>query len=279
MTPLWFMLALFGISILAGFLGSLLGIGGGIILTPALTLLLGVDIRYAIGASLVSVIATSSGAAAAYVRERMANIRVAMLLEIGTTVGALIGASVGGYVGKNWLFVIFGLMLGYSSLVMLRKRRDLGGVDVPPDRLADRLRLHDAYFDEAAGREIPYKVTHTKVGVALMVVAGAASGLLGIGSGSLKVPAMDLAMRLPIKVSTATSNFMMGVTAAASAGIYFARGDINPFIAAPVAAGVLMGATLGSRILGKIQSHTVRLLFVLVLLLVSAQMLWKGLRP
>jgi uncharacterized membrane protein YfcA len=246
------------------------------VVTPALTLLLGIDIRYAIGASLVSVIATSSGAAAAYVRERMANIRVAMLLEIGTTSGALMGAYMAEYVSKKWLFVIFGLMLGYSSIVMLRKRKDLGGVDVPADRLADRLKLHDTYFDQAVGREIPYRVAHTKIGLAFMVVAGAVSGLLGIGSGSLKVPAMDLAMRLPIKVSTASSNFMMGVTAAASAGIYFARGDINPFIAAPVAAGVLLGATLGSRILGKIQSNTIRLLFVVVLLLGSVQMLWKG---
>jgi len=155
-----------------------------------------------------------------------------MLLELGTTAGALTGAFLAGVVGGRWLFVIFGLVLGYSALAMLRKRKRGAAADVPPDRLADRLRLHGTYYDEAEGREIAYRVTHTPLGLCLMYVAGVVSGLLGIGSGALKVPAMDLAMRLPIKASTATSNFMIGVTAAASAGVYFARGDINPFIAA-----------------------------------------------
>ena len=278
MTPLLFCLVTFGISIGAGVVGSLLGLGGGIIVVPALTLLLGIDIRYAIGASVVSVIATSSGAAAAYVRERMTNLRVAMLLEIGTTTGALSGAFLAGVVGGRWLFVVFGLVLGYSALAMFRHRHDPPGGGVPADRLADRLRLHGSYFDGAEGREVGYRVARTPLGLALMYLAGVVSGLLGIGSGALKVPAMDLAMRLPIKASTATSNFMIGVTAAASAGVYFARGDIDPFVAAPVAAGVLLGATAGSRLLARLHGGRIRVAFVVVLLWVSAQMLWKGIR-
>ena len=233
MTPVLFVLATLGISLAAGVLGSLLGLGGGIIVVPALTLILHVDIRYAIGASIVSVIATSSGAAAAYVREHMTNLRVAMLLELATTSGALTALSFRRGRGR-WLYIIFGVVLGYSAIVMFRKRHDPTGEKIPPDKLADRLKLHSSFFDPAENREIVYRVTHTKLGLVLMYIAGVVSGLLGIGSGSLKVPAMDLAMRLPIKVSTATSNFMIGVTAAASAGFYFARGDIDPFIAAPV---------------------------------------------
>jgi uncharacterized membrane protein YfcA len=277
MTPLDFTLLTFVSSVAAGVLGSLLGLGGGIIVVPVLTLLLHIDIRYAIGASIVSVIATSSGAAASYVRERMTNLRVAMVLEIATTCGAITGAYVAGKVEGRWLFLIFGVIMGYSALAMFRKRHE-HHASAPPDRWADRLRLHDAYFDPAAGRVIDYRVTRTPIGFALMYVAGIVSGLLGIGSGALKVPAMDLAMGLPIKVSTATSNFMIGVTAAASAGVYFARGDIDPFVAAPVAAGVLMGATAGSKLLGRLQGRVIRLVFVVVLLWVSAQMFVKGLR-
>jgi uncharacterized protein len=277
MTPLGFTLLAFGISVVAGVLGSLLGLGGGIIVVPALTLLLGIDIRYAIGASIVSIIATSSGAAAAYVRERMTNLRVAMLLEIGTTTGAMTGAFLSGVVSVRWLYIIFGVILGYSAIAMFRKRHHLASV-VPADRWADRLGLHSEYFDEADDLTIAYRVTRTPVGLGLMYVAGVVSGLLGIGSGALKVPAMDLAMGLPIKVSTATSNFMIGVTAAASAGVYFMRGDINPFIAAPVAAGVLVGATAGARLLGRIQSKNIRLTFVIILIWISLQMLLKGVR-
>lgn len=278
MTPIEFFLAAFAISLTAGLLGSLLGLGGGIIVIPALTLLLGVDIRYAIGASIVAVIATSSGAAAAYVRERMTNLRVAMFLEIATTAGALSGAYLAGVISAHWLYIIFGVIMGYSAIAMFRKRKQSLTAETPPDALVDRLRLHASYYDQAEQQEIAYNVTRPKLGLGLMYVAGVVSGLLGIGSGALKVPAMDLAMRLPIKVSTATSNFMIGVTAAASAGVYFARGDINPFIAAPVATGVLGGATAGSRLLGRIDSAAIRTIFVVVLLWVSAQMLLKGVR-
>jgi uncharacterized membrane protein YfcA len=236
-----------------------------------------VNIRFAIGASIVSVIATSSGAAAAYVRERMTNVRVAMFLEVATTAGAITGAFLAGVVDARWLYVTFGLVMGYSAVAMFRKRREVTPAEVPASALADRLGLHGSYYDEAVGREIRYRVTGARRGLGLMYLAGTVSGLLGIGSGALKVPAMDLAMRLPIKVSTATSNFMIGVTAAASAGIYFARGDIDPFIAAPVAAGVLAGATAGSRLLRRLHSAVIRTVFIAVLVWVSAEMLLKGL--
>ena len=274
-TVIEFVLITFGISLAAGLAGAILGLGGGIIVVPALTLLLDVPIRLAVGASIVSVIATSSGAAAAYVREHMTNLRVGMFLEIGTTTGAITGAFIAGHIPLQWLFIIFGVMMGYSAIEMFRNRREEGG-PVPPDWWADKLRLHGSYFDQVLQKQIDYRVTHTAIGVFLMYVAGCVSGLLGIGSGALKVPSMDLAMRLPIKVSTATSNFMIGVTAAASAGVYFARGEISPLVAAPVAAGVLIGATSGSLVLPRLQNRRIRLLFVLVLLWISAQMLWKG---
>lgn len=278
MTPLAFALLIFALALLAGFLGSLLGLGGGIIVVPALTLLFGIDIRLAIGASIVSVIATSTGAAAAYVRERMTNLRVAMFLEIGTTLGAISGAYLAGRLHTHWLFILFGALLAISAFAMLRRPHASTETRVPPSAIADRLRLHSSYFDEATERERAYTVTRPTLGLALMYLAGIASGLLGIGSGVLKVPAMDLAMHLPIKVSSATSNFMIGVTAAASAGLYFMRGQIDPFLAAPVAIGVLVGATAGSRVLGRIQPRAIRIVFVGVLLFVAAQMLVKGLR-
>jgi uncharacterized membrane protein YfcA len=277
MSPIGFFAVVLAMSLAAGTLGSLLGLGGGIIVVPGLTLLLGIDIRFAIGASIVSVIATSSGAAAAYVRDRLTNLRVAMFLELGTTCGALCGAFLAGVVSGRVLHVVFGLVLASSALAMFRKRDGEAGA-VPADPLADRLGLHGSYYDHAEGRKICYRVTAAKRGLAMMFGAGTVSGLLGIGSGALKVPAMDLAMRLPMKVSTATSNFMIGVTAAASAGVYFARGDINPFIAAPVAAGVLIGSTAGARLLGRLRSSRIRSLFVVVLVVVAAQMLWKGIR-
>lgn len=278
MTPLQFCIEVFLISIAAGVLGSIFGLGGGTIVVPALTLAFGLDIRYAIGASVVSIIATSSGAAAAYVKERLTNLRVAMLLELGTTTGAITGAYLAGLIQTRWLFVIFGLMMGYSALRMLKGPEKHGPEGVPPDAWSDRFRLHGSYFDYSLNREIVYRVTRAKTGLALMFGAGVVSGLLGIGSGALKVPAMDLAMRLPIKVSTATSNFMIGVTGAATAGVYFFRGDIDPFIAAPVAAGVLAGALIGSRVLPRLQNESIRRAFVVVLLWVSAQMFFKGVK-
>ena len=275
MSPLLFVIVVAAISVVAGFLGALLGLGGGIIIVPTLTLLLGVDIRLAIGASIVSVIATSSGAAAAYVRDRMANIRVAMFLELGTAAGAITGAYLAGILNPRFLFILFGLILAYSAFAMLRGRKSTEQeIEVGP--WARVLKLKSSYFDDAVGEEIVYQPVRARIGLALMYFAGVISGLLGIGSGSLKVPAMDLAMELPIKVSTATSNFMIGVTAAASAGVYFSRGQIDPFIAGPVAIGVMGGAFIGSHTLGRISSRSVRFTFVVVLTIIAAQMLFKG---
>ncbi|MDA8070893.1 MAG: sulfite exporter TauE/SafE family protein [Actinomycetota bacterium] len=276
MTPIDLVVLLFLISIVAGILGSLIGLGGGVVVVPVLTLLFHVDIRLAIGASIVSVIATSSGAAAAYVRERMTNLRAGMFLEIATTTGAVTGAYVTTYLPARFLFVLFGAVMAYSSVATYRKRHADHPLAVSHDRIANAMRLHGSYYDEAIHKEIVYKVTGTKPGLAIMYVAGLVSALLGIGSGALKVPAMDLAMHLPMKVSTATSNFMIGVTAAASAGIYFARGQIDPIIAAPVAAGVLGGATLGAKALGKIESKTIRLIFVVVLIVIAIEMFQRG---
>jgi uncharacterized membrane protein YfcA len=167
--------------------------------------------------------------------------------------------------------------MAYSSLMMFRQRRELASEGIRPAPLSDYLGLHNSYYDPAVGREVHYRVGNTPVGLGMSYFAGVISGLLGIGGGALKVTAMDLAMRLPIKVSSATSNFMIGVTAAASAGVYFMRGDIDPFIAAPVATGVLIGATFGSRLLGRMQSSTVRVAFIAILLFISAQMIFKGL--
>jgi len=275
-SPLLFILAVGAISLVAGFIGSLLGLGGGLIVVPALTLLFHVDIRLAIGASIVSVIATSSGAAAAYVRDRLANMRVAMFLELGTTLGAITGAYLAGIIHPRFLFILFGLILGYSAFAMLRGRRRSEEEEVQVGPWARVLRLRSSYFDHAAGEEIIYQPVRARIGLALMYIAGVVSGLLGIGSGAMKVPAMDLAMELPIKVSAATSNFMIGVTAAASAGVYFSRGQIDPFIAAPVAIGVLAGALAGSHTLGRIGSRPMRMTFVVVLVLIAAQMLLKG---
>lgn len=276
--PLEFGGLVFACSLVAGLLGSLLGLGGGIIVTPLLTLGFGLDIHLAIGASLLSVIATSSGAAAAYAREHLANLRVSMLLEIGTTSGAMSGALLAGLVHRRILFITFGVILGYSALRMLQNHIAETAAKVPPSAWADRLHLHDRYFDEAEQRWISYRVARPGIGLVLMYVAGLVSGFLGIGSGALKVPAMDMTMRLPIKVSTASSNFMMGVTAAASASVYFARGDVHPLVAGPVAAGVLIGATAGSRALGQIRSRSIRVAFVVVLLIISLQMLIRGVR-
>ena len=276
MAAILFLIETFLVSIGAGIFGALLGLGGGVILVPILTLVLSIDIHYAIGASIVSVIATSSGAAAAYLRDGVSNIRVAMFLEIGTTLGAIFGAFIAGFVGGPGLFIIFGLVLTYSAYAMFRHRdAELPtGVEMGP--LANFLHLGSSYYDTVLNRLVAYNVRGARYGLPLMFIAGAVSGLLGIGSGVLKVPAMDIAMKLPMKVSTATSNFMIGVTAAASAGVYFIRGDVNPFIAAPVAMGVLIGATLGTRVMMRMRSTMIRRVFIVVLVLVALQMLVKG---
>ncbi len=271
-----FVVSLCLLSVVAGFVGSLVGLGGGIIIVPILTLLYHVDIRLAIGASIVSVIATSSGAAVAYVRERLTNIRAGMFLEIATTIGAITGAYLTTMLSGNILYVLFAAVLIYSAITMYRKRHQTDPLTQSDDRIANYFRLHGSYYDQHERKEITYKIAGTKIGLALMYVAGMISALLGVGSGALKVPAMDLAMRMPLKASVATSNFMIGVTAAASAGAYFARGQINPIIAAPVAIGVLIGAVVGSRLLNRITSRYIQALFLVVLIGIAAAMLQRG---
>jgi uncharacterized membrane protein YfcA len=258
----------------AGLLGSLTGLGGGVVLVPLLTLLFKVDIRYAIGASLVSVIATSSGAAAAYVKEGFSNIRIGMFLEIATTVGALAGAFLAAKVSTAAIATVFGLVLLYSAYLS-RKPRPKDQRDLPADRLATQLKLNGRFPEDGKMRH--YNVQNVPAGFGFMFGAGALSGLLGIGSGAVKVLAMDQAMKIPFKVSTTTSNFMIGVTAAASAGIYLNRGYIDPGLAMPVMLGVLAGSLVGTRILVKAETKSLRLVFSIVIAVLGAQMLYKGL--
>jgi uncharacterized membrane protein YfcA len=260
-------------SLLAGFLGSLTGLGGGVVIVPMLTLLFHVDIRYAIGAALVSVIATSSGAAAAYVKAGYSNVRVGMFLEIATTVGALVGAAVALHLHVSVIAVIFGLALIYSAFASLQEKSE-HSADVAPDRIAAWLRMDSSYPTEDGMTQ--YHVRGVPLGFALMFVAGVLSGLLGIGSGAVKVLAMDQAMKLPFKVSTTTSNFMIGVTAAASAGIYLSRGYIDPGIAMPVMLGVLGGSLVGARILAGATVRSLRLIFAMVIGFLAVEMIYNG---
>ncbi len=264
-------------SVVAGLLGSLIGLGGGVLIVPLLTLVFGLPISFAIGASIISVIATSSGAAAAYVRDRITNMRVGMFLELATTTGAISGAFLAGLLAPGVLGVIFGFILLLSALPTLFKMGEELPSGVQNDWLARRLNLASSYPDEHLGHEVSYQVTRTPLGLILMYLAGVISGLLGIGSGAFKVLAMDVVMRLPLKVSTTTSNFMIGVTAAASAGIYFARGDIPPLVAAPVALGILLGALIGSRLLSRLSNRVIRLVFLPVIVATAVEMILHGL--
>jgi len=275
MSLLLFTALVAGGSFSAGLLGALTGLGGGIVIVPMLTLLFGVDLRYAIGASLVSVIATSSGAAAAYVKEGYTNVRVGMLLEIATTLGALGGAYLAGRIGTNVIAIIFGVVLLYSAYRSTKPLAEHVSTE-NADPLAIKLRLNSTY-PTPNGLE-SYAVQAVPAGFGLMAVAGVLSGLLGIGSGALKVLAMDQLMHLPFKVSTTTSNFMIGVTAAASAGIYLARGYVDPALALPVMLGVLAGALTGARVLAGANTKVLRRIFAGVVVVLASEMLYKGFR-
>jgi uncharacterized membrane protein YfcA len=279
-------LLLVTISFIAGIIGSLMGLGGGIIIVPVMTLFFHIDFRLAAGASLIAIIATSSGAAVTYVRNHLSNIRVGMFLEILTTTGAISGALLAGRFADPLLFIAFSLILMYSLfpngrkiLQALRGREPDAATVVAsnPEFLVRALKLEGRYYDESLGREIVYGLRRVPLGAFVMYLAGLASGLLGIGSGAFKVLAMDSIMGMPVKSSTATSNMMIGVTAAASAGIYFLRGDIDPFIAAPVALGILAGSLAGTRIMPKISSLSLRVIFFAVIAVISIQMLLRGL--
>ena len=262
-------------ALLAGFLGALTGLGGGVVVVPLLSLLLGVDIRYAVGASLVSVIATSSGAAAAYVREGFSNIRIGMFLEIATTFGALVGAYLATRLPTATIGMVFGVVLLISAYFSSREppQSDAGH---PPDRLAHWLKLEGSYPTPRGGQS--YQARGVPLGFGMMFGAGALSGLLGIGSGAMKVLAMDQAMGLPFKVSTTTSNFMIGVTAAASAGIYLSRGFLDPGLAMPVMLGVLAGSMLGARVLVKARTRSIRIVFALVIVALAIEMIFNSIK-
>jgi uncharacterized membrane protein YfcA len=260
-------------SMFGGFLGSLTGLGGGVVLVPLLTIFFKVDLHYAIGASLVSVIATSSGSAAAYVKEGFSNIRIGMFLEIATTLGALLGAYLTAKIPASAIAILFGVMLIYSAYVA-RRTRPREQAERPPDPLATKLKMNSNFPDTAGLRS--YNVYRVPTGFGIMFGAGALSGLLGIGSGALKVVAMDQAMKIPFKVSTTTSNFMIGVTAAASAGVYLSRGYIDPALAMPVMLGVLIGSLMGTRVLVKTKTKSLRLVFSVVIVLLGLEMLLKG---
>ena len=262
-------------SFLAGLLGSLTGLGGGVIIVPLLTLVFGVDIRYAIGASLVSVIATSSGAAAAYLKEGFSNIRVGMFLEVATTIGAICGAYLATRIPTAAIAIIFGIVLLYSAWISA-KPEDVVPIQDRTGPIAQALRLDGSYPTPEG--TVAYHVTGVPLGFSLMYVAGVLSGLLGIGSGAVKVLAMDHAMKIPFKVSATTSNFMIGVTAAASAGVYLHRGYIDPGLAMPVMLGVALGALVGARILPKAKVGTLRTVFAVAIAAVAIEMIVKGVR-
>lgn len=270
-----FSIILFFGACFAGFIGSLTGLGGGVVVIPLLTLGFGVDMRYAIGAALVTSIATSSGAAAAYIKEGITNVRIGMFLEIATTTGAVIGAIVAMYLDKVYIAVIFGCVLIFSAVRSISKKEENIDYAAPGDKLGEKLKLNGSYPTKD-GRIEKYNVHNVMGGYSLMTLAGILSGLLGIGSGALKVLAMDTAMKIPFKVSTTTSNFMVGVTAAASAVIYLQRGYIDPGLAIPIVVGVLLGAFFGSKILPKTNVKKLRLLFSVVIFLLAVSMIYNG---
>ena len=271
-----FLLLVFFISIFAGVFGSIVGLGGGIVIIPVLTIFLGVDIHFAIGASIVAIIGTSSGAASTYVKDKVTNLRVGMFLELGSASGAIVGAAIAAYTNSPALKLIFGLILLATVVPTLMKI----GEDIPrsPELkgLSKTLGLKGSYT-ETDGTPIHYNADRPVSGLAGTAAAGVLSGLLGIGGGGFKVLSMDLAMKLPMKVSTTTSNFMIGVTAAASAGIYYARGDVDPLIIAPVALGILVGSAIGARILLRSRNPTVRKAFALVLAVTAVEMVLSAL--
>ena len=269
MQNLWLFLAAFG----ASALGGVLGMASGIFIVPMLTLLFGVDIHLAIGASIVSVIACSCGSAAPFLKSRLTNVRLAIVLETATTLGALTGVFLIGVVSTSFLYGLFAVILAISARQMLARRREaIDANTADPNRWATTLRLHSSFPDPATGQQVPYSVGRVPLGMGLMYAAGLISALLGIGSGVLKIPAMDTALRLPIKVASATSNFMIGVTAAASAAAYFMRGAIDINIAGPIALGSVAGALVGARLLIGIAADKLRVFFVIVLALLAVQM-------
>ena len=271
-------LEIFLIAITAGVFGSMLGLGGGIIIVPVLTLVFNVPMQTAVAASTVSIIATSTGAAVAFLQDRLTNTRVAIWLEMGTSTGALSGALIASYLDQRFMYILFGLLLAYSGYNMFKTRKNELPEGVQPDRLSQKLQLQGSYTDRQLGKRIDYQVTGTIPGLIVMYFSGIAAGLLGIGAGIFKVPAMDQIMRIPFKASTATSNFMIGVTAASGAVVYFARGDVKPMITGPVVLGVLLGAIFGAKLMVRLKSSTIRKLFIPIIIYTAFEMIYRGLK-
>ncbi len=274
MTILTFSTLLLFFAYLAGLLGALTGLGGGVVIIPVLVLLFHVDIHYAMGASLISVIATSSGAAVAYLREGYTNLRIGMFLEVAAVIGAFMGALLVAVVPQTGIAVLFSLVMFFSAYLTMKRHEEHESYSISHP-WADTLQLNGTYPTRDAVQS--YKVQHVPAAFLLMGVAGVLSGLLGIGSGALKVLAMDHGLRLPYKVATTTSNFMIGITAAVSAGIYFSRGYINPAITFPVMIGVIFGSYSGAKLLTRIHNRTLRLIFSIVICIIGLQMLYKAL--
>ena len=264
------------VSIIAGFVGALFGLGGGVLIIPFLTLVEGVPVPLAVGASIVSVVATSSASAATYVQDHLTNLRLGMFLEIGTVAGAITGAFVAVFLPASVLFVFFGLILLYATIIMVRARGIDFPADVKPDKTSRILSLGGQYEDHSLNRVVKYEVTRTPLTVFIGYFAGIVSGLLGVGGGIINVPTMNLVSKIPVKVASATSNFMIGVTAAASASVYLIRGDVNPLLAAPLIVGVAGGALLGTRVLKVTPPARVKVAFGILLAAISLLMILKG---
>jgi len=269
-------LIIFLVSIIAGFIGALFGLGGGVLIIPFLTLVEGVPVPLAVGASIVSVVATSSSSAAAYVQDHLTNLRLGMFLEIGTVAGAITGAFVAVFLPASALFILFGLILLYATIIMIRAR----GIDFPanvrPDKASRILALGSQYEDHSLNRVVKYEVTRTPLTAFIGYFAGVVSGLLGVGGGIINVLTMNLVSKVPVKVASATSNFMIGVTAAASASVYLLRGDVHPLLAAPLVIGVAGGALLGTRVLKVTPPTRVKVAFGILLAAISLLMILKG---
>ena len=265
------------VSIVAGFVGALFGLGGGVLIIPFLTLVEGVPVPLAVGASIVSVVATSSASAATYVQDRLTNLRLGMFLEVGTVAGAVTGAFVALYLSASALFILFGLILLYATIIMIRAR----GIDFPanvkPDKTSRILALGSQYEDHSLNRVVKYEVTRTPLTFFIGYAAGIVSGLLGVGGGIINVPTMNLVSKVPVKVASATSNFMIGVTAAASASVYLLRGDVHPLLASPLIIGVAGGALLGTKVLKVTPPTRVKVAFAILLAAISLVMILKGL--
>jgi uncharacterized protein len=264
------------VSIVAGFVGALFGLGGGVLIIPFLTLVEGVPVPLAVGASIVSVVATSSSSAATYVQDHLTNLRLGMFLEIGTVAGAITGAFVAAFLPPSALFILFGVILLYATIIMIKAR----GIDFPanvkPDKTSRILALGNQYEDHSLNQIVKYEVTRTPLTVFIGYFAGIVSGLLGVGGGIINVPTMNLVNKVPVKVASATSNFMIGVTAAASASVYLLRGDVHPLLAAPLIIGVAGGALLGTRVLKVTPPTRVKVAFGILLAVISLLMILKG---